>query len=129
MAARPLKFAGMPPNRADVLWFLLAETALFVFAALVHRGLFFAGYEHQHAAIAELIVAVVLAAGLIYSFGRAESTRRVAIYVQGIALLAVVAGFVSVGTGFGPRSLPELVMLGVMFITLSLGVLVARRAE
>ncbi len=119
----------MPPNRADVLWFLLVETVLFAFAALVHRGLFFPGYEHQHAALAELIAAVVLAAGLIYSFGSADSTRRVAIVVQGLALLAVIAGFISIGAGVGPSTTPDLAMRIIMFITLSLGVLVARRAE
>ena len=119
----------MPPNRADVLWFLIVETALFVFAALVHRGLFFSGLEHERAAIAELVIAVVLAAGLIYSFGRSESTRRIAIYVQGFALIGVVAGLVTTRTGSGPGTTPDLVMLVIMFITLSLGVLVARRAE
>jgi hypothetical protein len=119
----------MPPNRADMLWFLMVETALFVFAALVHRGLFFAGFEHERAAIVELVIAVVLAAGVIYAFARSESTRRIAIYVQGFALLGVVAGFVSTGAGIGPGTTPDLAMLVIMFITLSLGVLVARRAE
>ena len=119
----------MPPNRADILWFLMVETALFVFAALVHRGVFFTGFEHQRAAIAELVIAVVLAAGLIYSFGHSEATRRVGISVQLFALLALVAGFIALSAGSGSRPTLDSVMHVIMFTTLLLGVLVARRAE
>jgi hypothetical protein len=119
----------MPPSRADVLWFLMVETVLFTFAALVHRGFFFPGYEHERAAIAELVVAVVLGAGLIYSFGSSDSTRRIATSVQVFALLGVIAGVITMAAGIGPRTGMDLILHAIMAVTLFLGVLVARRSK
>ena len=47
--------------------FVTAEVAVFGLAALVHAGILVRGYEHRQAAIAETVIAAVLALGLAVS--------------------------------------------------------------
>ena len=56
--------------------FLAAEVALFALASLLHRGIIAHGFGHARAAVAEGIIAVVLAIGLainVYSPGEARA--------------------------------------------------------
>src|SRR5512146_339585 len=77
-------------NRIRV--FLAVEAAAFFLAASVHAGLTLHGFEHQKACIAESVIGVVLAAGLLVSFLSGQATRVAGITVQAFALLGTLVG-------------------------------------
>ena len=109
--------------------FLAIEVAIFVLASLVHRGVLVRGYEHSRAAIAEAVIAAVLAAGLLLSLMRPWSARAYALFVQYFALLGTCVGVVMIMIGVGPRTAPDLALHALMIITLALGLVAATRAS
>jgi hypothetical protein len=108
---------------------LLFEVILFALASLMHGGRLISGYEHMRAAIAEAVIAAVLAIGLLVSLARPASARRTSMFVQAFALLGVCVGLVTMAIGVGPRTKPDLALHAVMLITLILGFLVALRSR
>jgi len=105
--------------------FLLVEVAIFLLAALLHRGLLARGHEHARAAIAESVVALVLASGLAVSVFRQLSARAAALWAQGIALLGVAIGTVTMSIGIGPRGALDYGIHAVMALTLVAGLALA----
>jgi hypothetical protein len=117
----------MSETRSEIVWYLLVEVLLFAFVALAHGGVILPGHENPRAAAMETIAAVVLGAGVIMSFASPSQTRMVALISQALALVGVIAGFVMMALGLGPRTLANLVVLVIMLITVTLGLIVAKR--
>jgi hypothetical protein len=112
-----------------LLGILSVEVVLFVLASFAHRGILVAGYEHGKAAIAESVIAAVLAAGLIVCLVKPIATRTAALWVQCFALLGVCVGLLMIAIGVGPRTGPDLVLHALMLMTLIVGLLTARDAD
>ncbi len=119
--------SGMSETRSEIIWYLMVEVLLFTFAALVHGGIVMPGHEHATAAMAETIIAIILAAGLIMSFVSPAQTRIVALITQGLALAGVIIGLIMIAIGIGPRSIRDLIVHAIMVVTLVLGLIVAKR--
>jgi len=83
---------------------LVAEIVLFSLASLIHRGILARGFEHTKAAIAEGIIALVLAIGLAITVYSPNEGRAAAVWTQGFALLGVCVGVVMIMIGVGPRT-------------------------
>jgi hypothetical protein len=98
-----------------------AQAALFFLASLVHRGVLVQGFEHTQAAIAETVIAVVLATGLVTCMIRPDATRKIAIGVQGFALLGTLVGATMIAIGIGPRTPLDLGLHAVMLAMLIYG--------
>jgi hypothetical protein len=113
---------------SKLLAFLAVEVALFALASLTHRGVLMNGYEHPRAAIAEAVIAAVLAAGLLLSLMRPWSTRAFALIAQGFALLGTLVGVTMILIGVGPRSAPDIALHAVMLVVLTLGLVAAGNA-
>ena len=111
------------------LGILLFEVILFALASLTHGGELFSGYEHTRAAIAEAVIAAVLALGLLVSLARPADARRTIMFVQVFALLGVCAGLVAIAVGAGPRTGPDLLLHAVMLSAVVAGFLVALRTR
>jgi hypothetical protein len=109
--------------------FLAVEFAIFALASLVHRGVLARGYEHSKAAVAEAVIAAVLAAGLLLSFMRPWSARAYALVVQWFALLGTFVGVAMILIGVGPRTAPDLALHALMIVTLVFGLVAATRAS
>jgi hypothetical protein len=109
--------------------FLAVEVAIFALASLVHRGVLVSGYEHGKAAIAEAVIAAVLAAGLLLSLMRPWSARAYALVVQWFALLGTFVGVAMILIGVGPRTAPDLALHALMITTLAFGLVAATRAS
>jgi hypothetical protein len=116
-----------PENRLRA--FLVAEIVLFVLASLLHRGILAHGFGHARAAIAEAIIAVVLAIGLGISVYSPREARTAALWTQGFALLGVCVGFVLIVIGIGPRTGLDYAIHAVMAATLLTGLGFAARAQ
>ncbi|MGH9161449.1 MAG: hypothetical protein ACRD2X_15900 [Vicinamibacteraceae bacterium] len=87
--------------------FLLSEGIIFFAAALVHAGSLLAGYEHREARIAEIVIALVLLAGLALSWIQPRWTRAAGLGVQAFALLGTLVGVFTIVIGVGPRTAPD----------------------
>jgi hypothetical protein len=107
--------------------FLAGEIVLFVCASLLHRGILAHGFEHSKAAIAESVIAVVLAIGFAVCVYRSFKAASAALAVQAFALSGVAIGVVMILIGVGPRSALDFGIHGVMAVTLALGIVAARR--
>lgn len=118
----------MTSNAIPVRVFLAAEVALFALASLLHRGVLAHGFEHSRAAVAESIIALVLAIGFAISVYSPREARVAALWTQGFALLGVCVGVVMILIGVGPRTGLDYGIHGVMAVTLIAGISVARRA-
>jgi hypothetical protein len=112
---------------AAVRAFLLFEAATFILAALVHAGVFVAGYEHHEAFIAETVIAIVLLAGLSLTWISPASMRRAGLAAQGFALLATLVGIFTIAIGIGPRTIGDIVYHAAIVIVLVRGLVVAGR--
>jgi hypothetical protein len=112
-------------NRLRV--FLVAEIALFALASLLHRGILARGFEHSRAAIAEGIIALVLAIGFAISVYSPKEARVAALWTQGFALLGVCVGLAMILIGIGPRTGLDYAIHGVMGATLVAGLVAAKR--
>lgn len=108
--------------------FLLLEAAAFGVAALVHFGVLMTGGEHCRAGIAESIITGVLLAGLIASYVRPASARRLGMTAQLFALGATLVGVFAIIVGVGPRTVPDVVYHVTIIGVLVSGLLVARSA-
>ncbi len=84
--------------------FLAAEVVLFALASLLHRGIIARGFEHARAAVAEGIIAVVLAIGLAINVYSPSEARAAALWTQGFALVGVCVGLAMIFIGIGPRT-------------------------
>lgn len=105
--------------------FITVEFAIFALASLLHRGILASGYEHTKAAIAEAVIAVVLAFGLGYSLYQPRAICAAALWVQGIALLGVCVGIAMILIGVGPRTPLDFGIHAVMLIVLISGLIAA----
>ena len=109
--------------------FLVAGITLFALASLVHRGILAHGFEHSRAAIAESIIALVLAVGFAISVYSPKEARAAALWTQGFALLGVCIGIVLILMGVGPRTGLDYGIHAVMALTLLDGLVTARRVR
>ena len=107
--------------------FLVAEIALFALASLLHRGILAHGFEHSRAAVAESIIALVLAIGLAISVYSPKEARVAALWTQGFALLGVCVGVVMILIGIGPRTGLDYGIHAAMAMTLLAGLLSATK--
>ncbi|MGE5113672.1 MAG: hypothetical protein ACM3JB_22645 [Acidobacteriaceae bacterium] len=110
-------------NRIRV--FLAVEAAAFFLAASVHAGLTLHGFEHQKACIAETVIGVVLAAGLLFSLLAGRATRVVGVTVQAFALLGTLVGVFTIVIGIGPRTIPDYLFHAGILIVLGVGLRIA----
>jgi hypothetical protein len=116
----------MTPQALRCLMFLEAST--FVAAAPIHRGLLISGYQHQEAATAESVIALVLIAGGVATWLRQGSARRHGLVAQTFALVGTLVGIFTIAIGVGPRTLPDVAYhVGIMIALLFGVVAVARR--
>lgn len=104
-APRSHAAAGRNTRRVQVL--LLIESASFVLASLVHRGVFVGGYEHAQAAAAETMIGAVLLVGLAITPLRPRWTRAVSLSTQGFALLGTLVGVATIAIGARPYTRPD----------------------
>ena len=109
--------------------FLAAEVVLFALASLLHRGIIARGFEHARAAVAEGIIAVVLAIGLAICVYSPSEARAATLWTQGFALVGVCVGLVMILIGIGPRSGLDFGIHAVMALTLISGLAIAKRAS
>jgi hypothetical protein len=107
---------------------LFLESAAFAAAALVHSGVLIDGYEHDDARIAESVIAVVLLAGLAWSWVRPAQTREAGIAAQGFALLGTFVGLFTIAIGVGPRTALDVVYHVAIVLVLIWGLRLAMRA-
>jgi len=114
--------------RQSIRLLLLAESASFELASLVHLGVLVHGYEHQQAAIAESTIAVVLLIGLGLASVWPARDRLIGLIAQGFALLGTLVGLFTIAIGVGPRTVPDLVYHAAILLTLALGLVVTARA-
>ena len=103
--------------------FLAIQAVVFAAAALLHGGVFVAGYEHREARIAESVIAVVLALGLVVAVVQPSLTRPAALAAQAFALLGTIVGVVMIAIGVGPRSGLDLLIHATMLTLLIAGLL------
>jgi len=107
--------------------FLLAEAAAFIVAASIHFDILMGGYAHEKAGIAESVIALVLLAGLAWTWIRPRSVRAAGLAAQALALLGTIVGIFTIVIGVGPRTVPDIVYHIVMVIVLAIGLLVTRQ--
>lgn len=106
---------------------LLLEAATFVGASLIHQGVLVGGYRHQQASVAEAVIAIVLACGLLLTWTPIPWARRAAIGSQAFGIVGVLVGLFTIAIGVGPRSGPDLVYHGGILATLIAGLAIAWR--
>ncbi len=109
--------------------FLVAEIVLFALASLLHRGILAHGFEHARAAVAESIIALVLAIGFAISVYSPSEARPAALWTQGFALLGVCVGVAMILIGVGPRTGLDYGIHAVMGVTLITGLFIAKKAK
>jgi hypothetical protein len=102
------------------------ETAIFFVAALIHFEVLVDGYPDREAGIAEMVIGVVLLAGLIYTFLAPEKTRATALIVQGFALAGTFVGLTLLLT-VGPVTGLDVAIHVLMVVVLAAGLLITWR--
>ena len=110
-----------------IAWFLGVEALAFAFAALVHYGVLLPGHAHLKAAIAESVIALVLAGALALSRAHAGCPRKLGIGAQGFALLGTCVGLFTIAVGVGPQTTGDLVFHAAIIVLLAWGLSVAWR--
>jgi hypothetical protein len=114
-------------SRRTTRMFLGAEALAFAAASLVHKGVLLDGYQHFQAGVAEGVIAIVLAIGLLIAATIPRLTRVAGLAAQGFALLGTCVGITMIAIGVGPQSAFD-VALHVGFVTLLVaGLVVAAR--
>lgn len=106
--------------------FLALEIFIFYLAALFHFGVLTVGFEHQKAGIAETVIGSVLLLALILSWVKPERTYKLGMAAQAFALLGVFVGIVMITIGIGPRTVPDVLIHGIMVFILLLGLVTVR---
>jgi len=119
----------MTTATTKVRFFLAVEVVLFALASLLHRGIIAQGFEHARAAVAEGIIAVVLAIGLAINVYSPSEARAAALWTQSFALVGVCVGLAMIFIGIGPRTGLDYGIHAVMALTLMSGLMLARRAS
>lgn len=109
--------------------FLLSEAIAFAMAALIHYEILLPGHGHLKAAIAESVIALVLAAALVLSRFRAGCPRKLGLAAQGFALLGTCVGLFTIAVGVGPQTPGDLAFHVVIVAVLVCGLVVAWRAR
>ena len=109
-------------------WFLGAEAALFLGAALVHAGFLLSGHEHVQARIAETVIGAVLLLGLAVTLVAPGLGRRAGLAVQGFALLGTCVGLFTIAIGVGLRTALDLVVHTAMIALLVTGLVSTARS-
>jgi len=116
------------PSRAEwIRTFLIVQTATFLLAATFHFGVLVQGYEDPRAGIPESVIAAALLAGLIATWIRPAAIRGIGLAAQGFALAGTFVGLFTIVIGVGPRTVPDVVIHGVMLAELVAGLIVAYR--
>ena len=105
--------------------FLIAQIALFAFAASAHFGVF-GNRDDPAAGTAETIIAIVLAAGLVLTVANPAHARTSALIAQGFATLGTLVGITLVLT-VGPRETFDVVVHLLMLALLGTGLIVTYR--
>ena len=105
--------------------FLLFEVSAFAVAALIHYGVLLPGHQHLKAAIAESMIALVLAAGLALTLAHAGCPRKVGLAAQGVALLGTCVGLFTIAIGIGPQTAADLWFHAAIVAVLACGLIVA----
>ncbi len=116
-------------GRQFIAWLLIGEVVVFALASLAHGGWLVPGYGHRRAAIAEAVIAGVLAVGLVGFLALPRFARRTALAVQIFALVGVLAGLLAIAVGVGPQTTPDLILHAVMILMLLLGFLFTLRSH
>src|ERR671935_974071 len=106
---------------------LILQIVLFAGAALMHAGVLTQGHEHSAARNAESVIALVLLVGLVSTTLVPESSRGIALGVQGFALLGTIVGLFTIAIGIGPRTTIDLILHGVMIALVVTGLIVVGR--
>ena len=86
--------------------FLFLQIAILLSMVSIHFGLLIDGYRHRSAGTAELVIAAVLAAGLLLTWTPRPWSRRSATAVQSFGILGVLGGLstIAIGSGLEPCS-------------------------
>jgi hypothetical protein len=113
--------AHLPAAASRMVAFLAAEIVIFTLASLLHHGLLLPGFEHAGDAVAESVIAVVLAMGLIVCIIQPAVARTAARTTQIFALVLSLSG-IGAGTAL------DYGIHAAMLITLLGGLAVTRRA-
>lgn len=106
---------------------LAIEAAAFAAAALIHSGAFRNGVNDPGAAIAESVIGLVLALGLVASWTAPGLLRPIALGTQAFALLGTFVGL-SLLILVGPFSVVELAFHVALVAMLVYGLVVAWRS-
>ena len=106
---------------------LILQIVVFAGAALMHAGILTQGHEHSAARNAESVIALVLLVGLVSTILAPESSRGIALGVQGFALLGTIVGLFTIAIGIGPRTTIDLMLHAAMIVLLVIGLIVVGR--
>src|SRR2546421_8550011 len=101
--------------------FLLAQIVIVLSMVSIHFGLLLGGYRHRSAGTAELLIALVLVAGLLLTWRRRPWNRWAPIAAQSFGILGVMAGLWTIAAGIGPRSILDLTLNAALLLTLTAG--------
>ena len=106
---------------------LLLQIAILLSMVSIHFGLLIGGYRHRSAGTAELLIAVVLVAGLLVTWTPTPWSRRLATGAQYFGILGVLGGLLTTVLGIGPRTMLDLTLNGALLLTLIAGLAITRR--
>lgn len=122
-----MNLSGSSESRAEMLWYLMVEVIMFTFVALAHAGIVFTGHDDSRAAMIEGALAVLIAAALITSLVSPAQTRMFTLFAQGVAVLALVGGFIAIAMDAIARTAANVAVYVIMLVTVLIGFLVAKR--
>jgi hypothetical protein len=103
---------------AGIRLMLIVAAAAFGLASAIHAGLLIAGWEHPAAAMAEGVIAAVLALGVLGTLVRPAAARGIALAALGFALLGTLVGAFTILVGVGPRTVPDVVFHALLVVGL-----------
>ena len=107
--------------------FLSAQAATFALAALIHAGVLAEGFQHRQASIAEGVIAIVLALGLLAGVTAPRWSRTFGLAAQVFALVGTLLGVVMIAIGVGPQSGFDKALHALMLTLLVGGLIVVFR--
>jgi len=99
------------------------EAAIFLAAAALHSERLSTGYEHPQASVAEMAIGVVLLACVAAIFLFPRRRRAIALGAQTFAILGTLVGLSLIFAGIGPQTTLDLVIHGIMVVTVFFGML------
>lgn len=107
--------------------FLILQAAIFLAAVSIHFAVLFDGYRHRAAGTAESVIAIVLLAGLVFTWTPSPWPRRAAIAAQAFAIFGVLVGLFTIAIGVGPRTVLDLTLHASMLVALIAGLAITLR--